>query len=86
MSTVKNTIEARAAALGLYVAYWSPGDGATRYRFFASPSAYSAADGLYTAIGSKDAFTFLAGVATGRQLAALGYRPLPLPARPPVAP
>ena len=35
MATRKlNLIEARADAAGLAVATWSPGDGATRYRFF----------------------------------------------------
>lgn len=52
----------------LYVKTWSPGDAAgTRYRFFTSYSAdyenWSAA--LYTALGLKEANTWLNGYISG---------------------
>jgi hypothetical protein len=50
-----------AKNLGLYAAAYSPGDGVTRYRFFRKPNGYFQADGIYTALGKKDALIFLAG-------------------------
>lgn len=57
-------LEELAKERGLYVRTWSPGDGQTRYRFFKEPSGYFGPhDGIYTALGLKEARTFLAGVA-----------------------
>ena len=52
-----------AAGMGLYVATHSPGDGVTRYRFMKSrggkPISYFRTDGIYTALGMKEAKMFL---------------------------
>ena len=54
----------------LFCDTYSPGDGITRYRFFSTSRDYFrdyfSADGLYTALGRKEAITFLDGVVTGR--------------------
>lgn len=46
---------------------WSPGDGVTRYRFFenAPPnqSYFGPQNGIYTALGYKEAYTFAEGLA-----------------------
>jgi hypothetical protein len=61
-----------AAKLGLMVATWSPGDGMTRYRFFPIGTETDAQDffgprnGLYTALGLKEAFTWLNGYRDGK--------------------
>jgi hypothetical protein len=52
-----------ARSLGLYVATWAPGDGVTRYRFFTQPLRYDQGDGLYTALGLKEAWCFVRGYA-----------------------
>lgn len=67
-------LEVLLAHVGLYVATWAPGDGVTRYRFFVTPSDYNSSDGLYTALGHKEAITFVQGVAVGRRLHFLGRR------------
>jgi hypothetical protein len=42
---------------------YSPGDGVTRYRFFdREPFGYFAGRGIYTALGIKEAETFVAGL------------------------
>ena len=51
---------------GLDLATWAPGDGATRYRFYdpaqESTGGYFSVDRpLYTALGMKEAFTWIAG-------------------------
>ena len=62
-------LRSRAEKLGLHVDTWSPGDGVTRYRFFADgPRDYFEADGVYTALGHKEVKVFLRGVEVGRQL------------------
>ena len=53
-------------AAGLIVRTWSPGDGVTRYRFFSKPEAdgqsyFGPANGVYTALGLKEAWAFVAG-------------------------
>lgn len=52
-----------AKGVGLHVATWSPGDGTTRYRFFDKPgNTYFGPDnGVYTALGIKDAWNYLYG-------------------------
>jgi hypothetical protein len=58
---------------GIYFRTWSPGDGATRYRFFRDPegrnSYFGPDDGIYTALGIAAALvfarTYAAGVADG---------------------
>jgi len=53
---------------GLNVATHSPGDGATRYRFFKGlrPVSFFSDRGLYTALGISEAETWLAGYRKGR--------------------
>lgn len=58
-------VEETAKAEGLYVATWSPGDGVTRYRFFEKPSDYHSGDSIYTALGRKEALTFITGYSWG---------------------
>ena len=55
--------------LGLFVAEWSPGDGVTRYRFFdrQGNSYFGPDNGIYTALGLKEANTWLTGFAAGRR-------------------
>ena len=46
----------------LYISEWSPGDGVTRYRFFfRQPTNYFAGNGMYTALGRKEAWIFMYG-------------------------
>ncbi len=65
-------VEAAARAVGLYVGVWSPGDGTTRYRFFTknTPGSkyadYHQGDGIYTALGRKDALSFIVAYRMGR--------------------
>lgn len=59
-----------AAERGLVVRTWSPGDGVTRYRFFEAPHApgqsyYGPANGIFTALGLKEAYAFLHGAGVG---------------------
>lgn len=56
-----------ARSAGLHVATWSPGDGTTRYRFFDKPgnTYFGPANGIYTALGLKDAWNYLYGYAAG---------------------
>jgi len=54
-------LEEKAKAAGLYVDSYSPGDGYTRYRFFNKPMDYFAGSGLFAALGTKDAETWLEG-------------------------
>lgn len=66
-----NTIESTAAAVGLVVGTWAPGDGQTRYRFFLKSGTsrygdYHQGDGIYTALGRKDALAFIAAYGKGR--------------------
>ena len=56
----------RAELLGLYVDSYSPGDGVTRYRFFTEETDYFAGDGVGTALGVKDAMTFLDGYSAAK--------------------
>lgn len=53
-----------AAHVGLFVDTCSPGDGVTRYRFFTEDgNSYHSgpSDGIWTALGPKEARAFLAG-------------------------
>lgn len=68
-----NTIEQAASEAGLAIATWAPGDGSTRYRFFkAKPGGrgpwadYHQGDALYTAMGRKDAMSFIVAYQMGR--------------------
>jgi len=67
---MKNTLPRNIAVIkwssvGLYFDDWSPGDGVTRYRFFTKPDQdYFAGDGLYTALGWKEACIFADGFLT----------------------
>jgi hypothetical protein len=48
---------------GLYCRKYRPGDGVTRYRFFTSPSNdyFGPENGIYTALGWKEAEIFATG-------------------------
>ena len=59
-------ITEQAAGMGLFVSTWSPGDGATRYRFTVRPQGYSEGDGLYTALGRAQALVWLNGFSHGQ--------------------
>lgn len=63
---MRKEIEEKARVAGLYVDSYSPGDRVTRYRFFLKPMDFFAGDGIYTALGAKEAKTFIAGFAQGR--------------------
>lgn len=56
-------LKEEALEKGLYVATWAPGDGVTRYRFFENSgnTYFGPENGIYTALGLKEAYTFLAG-------------------------
>lgn len=54
-----NTLEQAAAAVGLYITTWAPGDGKTRYRFHRKPADYHDGTGIYTAVGRADALNFI---------------------------
>lgn len=61
----RDELVADAERAGLCVRTYSPGDGVTRYRFFEGndpkQSYFGPADGIYTALGLKEAETFVAG-------------------------
>lgn len=48
---------------GLFCRTYSPGDGVTRYRFFdqRDTSYFGPANGMYTALGWKEAVTYATG-------------------------
>ena len=54
-----------ARSAGLTVETWSPGDGQTRYRFFKNApkdqTYFGPDNGVYTALGLKEAWSFLSG-------------------------
>lgn len=59
-------LQEAAHVRGYFVRTWSPGDGVTRYRFFdgkrdkeEGQSYFGPANGVYTALGLKEAYTFL---------------------------
>lgn len=59
-------VETTAREVGLYCTTYSPGDGYTRYRFSREDGDYFAVRGIYTALGRKDALTWLEGYRQGR--------------------
>ena len=69
-----NQVEAAAREAGLLVATWAPGDGSTRYRFFVGKvgkgrgpwADYHQGNALYTAMGRKDALSFIVAYKMGR--------------------
>jgi hypothetical protein len=60
-----NELRYNASRVGLFIDSYSPGDGVTRYRFFLQPTDYFAGDGIYTALGKKEAETFVNGFIQG---------------------
>ena len=63
MANRKEQLSTNAARVKLYVRTYSPGDGLTRYRFFKKKgnSYFGPDNGIYTALGIKEAETFLDG-------------------------
>jgi hypothetical protein len=61
MTRTRKDIMNRAARLDLYMTTWSPGDGATRYRFSRLDHDYFALGGnnSFTALGIKEADAML---------------------------
>ena len=57
-----------ASEKGIWVATYSPGDGITRYRFFANPgnSYFGPDNGIVTVLGSKKAWEFVEAYGWGR--------------------
>ena len=62
------TLSDEARGNGLYLDTYSPGDGVTRYRFFTEPDNdyFGPGHGIFTALGRKEAQTFLTGWAMSR--------------------
>ena len=68
-----------ARSVGLHVTTWSPGDGATRYRFSHDDTDYFACYPLFTALGLGEAVTYFYGYMAGRDNV-LRQRTMPTPA------
>ena len=71
MAAAQDDLQNDARAAGLRFATYSPGDGVTRYRFFREEdksSYFGPSNGVYTALGIREARTWLAGVLRGRVL------------------
>jgi hypothetical protein len=70
MVSERSNMSEHAAMSGLTCETWAPGDGVKRYRFFrgapAGQTYHGPDDGLYTALGRKDALTWLRGYDAGR--------------------
>lgn len=65
------SLQESAREAGYYVGTWSPGDGVTRYRFFRladikpdEQSYFGPANGVFTALGLKQARTWLSGASS----------------------
>ena len=54
-----------AETVKLFVCTWSPGDGVTRYRFARDDNGYFVDYGIYTALGYKEALTYVEGYRAG---------------------
>ena len=70
MSDTKTRLREVAEQNRLHVAEWSPGDGATRYRFILSsdtPDYHGASHPLYTALGLKESWSWLRGYMAGAE-------------------
>lgn len=57
--TRKGAVEELAESVGIHVSTWSPGDGATRYRFHRGDFDYNAGNELATVLGRKNALMWL---------------------------
>ena len=64
----KTQLRNLAAAVGLTLYTWSPGDGMTRYRFFTDHHAtdYFGSEAQFTALGLKEAGAFVRGFQVGK--------------------
>lgn len=58
--------QALAKSLGLYLAEWSPGDGARRYKILEAPALFDAGSGLGRCIGSGELLAWLRGYAAAQ--------------------
>lgn len=56
----------RARLLGIHVETWTPGDGVTRYRFWATAADADVKDPVFTALGRREAHVFMDGVSVTR--------------------
>jgi len=66
MRKTRNGLELEAKRFGLHIETYSHGDGFTRYRFFNSSQNYGSGSEMYTALGTKEAWTYLTGFIQGR--------------------
>lgn len=59
-------LETNAGKVGLFIRTYSPGDGMTRYRFFDNVNrSYDSGGEIFTALGLKEANTFVTGYVQG---------------------
>lgn len=61
-----SSVKSLAREVGLFVSTWSPGDGATRYRFHAEEADYNDGREVKTVLGRKDALLWLSGYRAGK--------------------
>lgn len=66
MSKKNQNFTASYEDYGLFIDTYSPGDGITRYRFFTEPKDYFSDNGLFTALGRKEALAFARGFCAGK--------------------
>ena len=76
METERERLHKWADRHGLYVRTYSPGDGVTRYRFFhkaadgsTDNTYFGPENGLFTALGLREAHRMLDGYIAGKQAA-----------------
>ena len=65
----KNELKEYWETRGLFFNTWSPGDGVTRYRFTldSKDDSFGPGNGIYTALGWKEAITFATGFVMGKE-------------------
>ena len=68
--TRRANLDDSAARCGLFVRTYSPGDGATRYRFFTDPANtyFGPGNGIATVLGISAAEAFVGAYAAGRRV------------------